>query len=194
MADLEATGLVGERTNKLISYLSAVSRKLPKPLAVIIQSSSAAGKSALMDAVLSLVPREYRLQYSAMTGQSLFYMGEVDLKPDHLAGLALDVERRLGPGHPHADLSTLDDLVEHLAAEDGSRGDNDEQHQAHDCDSDRSHLSNLLNTGLMVLEDRQDSIGGRNRGGPAGAAGSPGSILRPACCRGIRTTTCWRSY
>ena len=77
-----AAGVVGEETNKLIGYLAAVSRKLEEPLAVIVQSSSsAAGKSSLMDAVLSLVPEEDRVQYSAMTGQSLFYMGETRSAP-----------------------------------------------------------------------------------------------------------------
>ena len=51
--DLEACGLVGEKTNKLVAYLAATSRKLDQPLAVLVQSSSAAGKSTLMDAVLS---------------------------------------------------------------------------------------------------------------------------------------------
>ncbi len=67
--------MVGEETNKLVGYLAATSRKLDQPLAVIFQSSSAAGKSSLMDAVLSLMPEEERVEYSAMTGQSLFYMG-----------------------------------------------------------------------------------------------------------------------
>ncbi|EOJ5646156.1 DNA primase, partial [Escherichia coli] len=55
------------------------------PLAVLIQSSSAAGKSSLMDAVLNLIPPEERLQYSAMTGQSLFYLGETNLQHKILA-------------------------------------------------------------------------------------------------------------
>jgi len=59
--------------------------KLEEPLAVVIQSSSAAGKSSLMDAVLSLIPDEERIQYSAMTGQSLFYMSGQDLKHKVLA-------------------------------------------------------------------------------------------------------------
>jgi DNA primase catalytic core len=84
-ADFERCGVVGERTNKLVTYLAAVSRKLAKPLAVMVQSSSAAGKSALMNAVLSLVPPEELVAYSAMTGQSLFYMGEADLKHKVLA-------------------------------------------------------------------------------------------------------------
>ena len=38
-----------------------------------------------MDAVLAFVPEEERIQFSAMTGQSLFYMGEIDLKHKVLA-------------------------------------------------------------------------------------------------------------
>jgi hypothetical protein len=62
-----------------------VSRKLSRPLAVIIQSTSAAGKSALMDAVLSFFPAEEQIKYSAMTGQSLYYLGETNLKHKILA-------------------------------------------------------------------------------------------------------------
>jgi DNA primase len=83
LADLEACGLVGERTNKLVAYLACTSRKLESPLAVLVQSSSAAGKSTLMDAVLAMMPEEERVKYSAMTGQALFY-GE-DLKHKILA-------------------------------------------------------------------------------------------------------------
>jgi len=85
LADFAAAGLVGEDTNKLVGYLAAVSRKLDRPLGVVIQSSSAAGKSTLMDAVLAFVPEEDKVKYSAMTGQSLFYMGETNLKHKALA-------------------------------------------------------------------------------------------------------------
>ncbi len=83
--DFARCGVVGEETNKLAGYLGVVSRHLEAPLAVIVQSSSAAGKSSLMEAVLAFVPEEQRVQYSAMTGQSLFYMGETDLKHKVLA-------------------------------------------------------------------------------------------------------------
>lgn len=83
--DFHACGMVGEETNLLMGYLAAVSRKLDKPLAIIIQSTSAAGKSSLMDAVLAMFPVEERVQFSAMTGQSLFYMGETRLKHKILA-------------------------------------------------------------------------------------------------------------
>ena len=83
--DFERCGVVGEETNKLVGYLAAVSRKLEEPLAILIQSSSAAGKSSLMEAVLAFVPDEDKTKYSAMTGQSLFYMGDADLKHKVLA-------------------------------------------------------------------------------------------------------------
>jgi DNA primase len=78
-ADFARAGMVGEATNAVVGYLAAVSRKLAAPLAVIVQSTSAAGKSALMDAVLAMAPDEDVVKFSAMTGQSLFYMGEADL-------------------------------------------------------------------------------------------------------------------
>ncbi len=83
--DFQRCGVVGEQTNKLVGYLATISRKLDHPLAIVIQSTSAAGKSALMDAVLAFVPEEDRLQYSAMTGQSLFYMASIDLRHKILA-------------------------------------------------------------------------------------------------------------
>jgi DNA primase catalytic core len=83
--DFDACGLIGERTNKLMGYLAAVSRKLAGPLAIIVQSTSAAGKSALMDAVLAFIPDADKVKYSAMTGQSLYYMGETSLKHKVLA-------------------------------------------------------------------------------------------------------------
>ena len=85
LADFTRCGVVGEEVNKQVAYLAAVSRKLDKPLAVMVQSSSAAGKSSLMEAVLRFMPAEERIQYSAMTGQSLFYLGEKDLKHKILA-------------------------------------------------------------------------------------------------------------
>ena len=84
-ADVAASGVVGEAANALVAYLAVISRKLEKPLAVLIQSTSAAGKSALMDAVLALAPPEETVAYSAMTGQSLFYLGQGDLKHKALA-------------------------------------------------------------------------------------------------------------
>ena len=44
---MEAIGVVGEATSALVGYLAIVSRLLAKPLAILVQSTSAAGKSTL---------------------------------------------------------------------------------------------------------------------------------------------------
>lgn len=85
LLDFDACGVVGERTNKLVGYLATTSRKLARPLAIMVQSSSAAGKSSLMEAILRFMPHEEQVSYSAMTGQSLFYMGGMILKNKVLA-------------------------------------------------------------------------------------------------------------
>jgi DNA primase len=85
VTDFSRCGIVGEGSNALVGYLAAISRKLDRPLALLIQSTTAAGKSSLLDAILRFVPAEDRIVYSAMTGQSLYYMGEMDLKHKLLA-------------------------------------------------------------------------------------------------------------
>lgn len=84
-ADINTLGIIGGDSNALVSYLAGVSRLLDKSLAIMIQSTSAAGKSALMDSVLSLMPDNHQHKFAAMTGQSLYYMGEMDLKHSILA-------------------------------------------------------------------------------------------------------------
>jgi len=75
VAELTAGGLVGEDTNKLLCYLAAVSRLLPaesgRPLGVVVQSASGSGKSSLVDAVLSFVPEEARLELTSLSPEAL---------------------------------------------------------------------------------------------------------------------------
>jgi hypothetical protein len=79
LVDFETVGITGEDANKLMGYLAATSRKLDEPLSILIQSRSAAGKSTLQDAVLSLVPEEDYIKYTRITGQALFYKEEDSL-------------------------------------------------------------------------------------------------------------------
>jgi len=85
LADVKRMGIMGEENNSLVAYLACVSRLLAAPLAIMIQSPSAAGKSALMQAILNLMPAEQLTQYSAMTGQSVFYLGDNNLQHTILA-------------------------------------------------------------------------------------------------------------
>lgn len=74
VGDLEQCGVVGESFNKLAAYLAVVSRKLPSPLSILIQSSSSAGKTTLMDTILAMVPPEDVLRLSNLTGRALYYL------------------------------------------------------------------------------------------------------------------------
>ncbi|WP_174257080.1 hypothetical protein [Myxococcus xanthus] len=53
-AGFERCGVVGEESNNLVGCMAAVIRKLDEPLAIIVQSTSAAGKMRFMAAVLVL--------------------------------------------------------------------------------------------------------------------------------------------
>lgn len=85
LQDFESLGVVGEESNKLTGYLSGVSRLLDRPLALLVQSASAAGKTSLIDGVLALMPPEDVVRYSAMSSQSLFYLGNRNLRNKILA-------------------------------------------------------------------------------------------------------------
>lgn len=83
--DFSSIGIIGEDTNKLLGYLASLSRLLPDPLGVLILSRSGAGKTSLQDAVCKFVPAESVIQYTRLTGQSLFYRDENALKNKVLA-------------------------------------------------------------------------------------------------------------
>lgn len=93
LADFTTLGVTGEEVNKLVGYLAASSRKLDDPLSVLIQSRSAAGKSTLQDAVLSLIPDEEYIKYTRITDQALFYKDE-----DSLVNKILAIEEAEGMG------------------------------------------------------------------------------------------------
>lgn len=85
LKDFESIGLVGEETNKLVGYLVSISRKLEDPLGALIQSSSAAGKTALMDAVLALTPPEDYQRWTTISEKALYYAEENQLRHKVLA-------------------------------------------------------------------------------------------------------------
>jgi DNA primase len=93
LADLVTMGVIGELINKVVCYLSATSRKLLKPISVLIQSRSSAGKSTLQNAILSLMPDEEYEKYTRVTDQSLFYKEE-----DSLVHKILAIEEDVGMG------------------------------------------------------------------------------------------------
>jgi DNA primase len=78
-ADLSALGYVGEKTNKLLVYLAASSRKMADPMSVIVISQSSAGKSFLVDTVKKCIPPEDLLSMTSLSDQALNYLPEESL-------------------------------------------------------------------------------------------------------------------
>ncbi len=72
----ESIGFIGEKINKLLGYIASISRLLPDPLALLILSRSGAGKTGLQDSVCKFIPQESVIQYTRLTGKSLFYKEE----------------------------------------------------------------------------------------------------------------------
>jgi len=89
--DMEALGYVGERQNKILGYLIAISRKLDEPLSGIVVSPSGAGKSKLIDTIQALTLPEDVIFTSKLTPQSLYYM-----QKDFLEHKLLIIEERTG--------------------------------------------------------------------------------------------------
>lgn len=85
LRDVEKLGLVGEKNNSLMSYLTMTSRKLDDPLALLLLSGSGAGKSLLQDTLLKLCPDEDLVKLTSLTDRALFYKGEHALKNKVLA-------------------------------------------------------------------------------------------------------------
>jgi len=91
LADLASLGFVGEETNKLVGYVAAVSRKLDDPLSILVISRSAAGKSALADALATIIPPEEVQRFTRLTAQTLYYQ-----KPNALAHKLVLIEEAEG--------------------------------------------------------------------------------------------------
>jgi hypothetical protein len=78
-ADMERLGHVGERATKKLALIRALSAKSGKPIQPSTHAQSSAGKNALWDATLSLLPEEMIVRRSGLTAKALFRT-EADLK------------------------------------------------------------------------------------------------------------------
>jgi hypothetical protein len=117
---MEALGYVGEEEAKLLVYLIATSRKLPRPLSGIIGSGSGAGKSFLAELAEQLTPPEEVELFSKLSSQALYY-----LPKDYLCRKLLILEERAGgEGADYAirTLQTKDKLTQAVVLKDPTTG------------------------------------------------------------------------
>lgn len=75
-ADLEACGLSGETRNAKILYLALTSRRLPRPVSVVVKGPSSGGKSYLVKQTLRFFPESAYYELSAMSEKVLAYSTE----------------------------------------------------------------------------------------------------------------------
>ena len=81
----ESLGYIGEKTNKLIGIFAVTSRLQPDPISLLFLSRPGAGKTNLQNTICKFVPPESVIQYTRLTGQSLFYRDANALKNKVLA-------------------------------------------------------------------------------------------------------------
>jgi len=70
---VESSGYVGEEINKMMLYLSFISRKSNNAISCIIKGASASGKSTLVQSILQLIPKEDKLMFSIITPKALVH-------------------------------------------------------------------------------------------------------------------------
>jgi hypothetical protein len=102
LSGFDGLGYIGERNNKLLGILAAVSRLLPDPLALLILSRPGAGKTKLQEAICKLIPEETAISYTRLTGQSLFYR-----EPNALKNKVLAIEEEDGMKDAMYSIKTL---------------------------------------------------------------------------------------
>ena len=83
--DFHKCGYVGETANVRLAYLAMTSRKMQRPLAMLILSGSGSGKSALQDTACAFCPDEDLVKLTSLTERALFYKGETSLMHKVLA-------------------------------------------------------------------------------------------------------------
>src|SRR5580704_8967749 len=67
-------GIVGEDLNLQAIYAAGTSRLLNKPLSLIFQGASSAGKSYLVNQTIKLLPLEDVVSLTRITPKALFYV------------------------------------------------------------------------------------------------------------------------
>ena len=101
---IAASGLVGETTNALTSYLVYCTRKQPIPLHVMFLGASGSGKTYLQEKISDLIPAEDKIEITQVTENALYYFKQEELKGKLL--LIEDLDGAQGVFYPLRELQT----------------------------------------------------------------------------------------
>jgi hypothetical protein len=119
--DMEEMGYIGDDYAKLLVYLCAVSRRLPRPLSIILLSESSSGKTYLVETVEKLMPEEEVIALTSLTDQALSYVPENELIGKFMTlGEAI---YSISVDHKLRDLLSSQRLIRYVAMKDNKSGD-----------------------------------------------------------------------
>jgi len=99
---LDLMGIVGEQTCALVTYLVMASRRMFKPLYLIIKGESSTGKSHILTTIAKLCPPDECRELSRMTAQALFRV-----PPDWAKHRFLILQERVGGEDADYSLRTM---------------------------------------------------------------------------------------
>jgi len=77
---IQKSGVVGERNNSLVLWITYATRKRHDPLHVICLGASGTGKTYLQEKISDLVPEEDKVSGTAISENALYYAQDINLK------------------------------------------------------------------------------------------------------------------
>ena len=77
---IKKSGVVGERNNSLVLWITYATRKRADPLHVICLGASGTGKTYLQEKISDLVPEEDKVSGTAISENALYYAQDLNLK------------------------------------------------------------------------------------------------------------------
>jgi DNA primase len=78
--DIGKTGVIGEKTNRLLMYLVFTSRLRELPLHIVSLGASGTGKTYLQEKVSELIPEQDKLEITILTENAFYYFDRKELK------------------------------------------------------------------------------------------------------------------
>ena len=116
MDELGKTGIVGEINNRLIMYLVFLSRITTEPLHIISFGASGSGKTHLQEGIGRLLPEEAKLEITAMSSNSLYYLKNEEIQ--HKVLLIEDMDGAQEVLYPLRELQTKQKLTKRVSIKD----------------------------------------------------------------------------
>ena len=101
---IRESGIVGEETNSLTSYLVYCTRKQPVPLHIMFLGASGSGKTYLQERISELIPEEDRIEITQITENALYYFKQHELQ--HKLILIEDLDGAMTVFYPLRELQT----------------------------------------------------------------------------------------